>query len=104
MQKYTREKRTENHGQISEDFIQFRVYRVKSSSDLMKSIQTGEKLQGQQLERVGNSGDYINKREVVGRFRISQGYYMIIPSLFEANRPGHFLLRIFTEVTFLNSP
>lgn len=97
MQKYTREKRTENHGRISEDFIQFRVYKVRNPNDLMKSIQTGEKLQGQQLERIGNSGDYINKREVVGRFRLSPGYYMIIPSLFEANKSGHFLLRVFTE-------
>ena len=98
MQKYTREKRTQNGGRISEDFIQFRIYRVKKLEDLQRSMQTGEKLNGRHFERIGNSGDYINKREVVSRFRLQPGYYIIIPSLFEANVSGHFLLRVFTEV------
>ena len=97
MQKYTREKRMENYGKLCEDFIQFRIYRVLDMSDLQKSIKSDQKLLGHQLERMGNSGDYINKREVVARFRVPPGYYLIIPSLFESNRPGEFLLRIFTE-------
>lgn len=97
MQKYTREKRTQNGGQISEDFIQFRVYRVRNADDVQKCIQTGQKFTGQQLDRIGNSGDYINKREVVARFRLSPGFYIVVPSLFQLNNPGHFMLRVFTE-------
>ncbi len=97
MQKYTREKRTENYGRISEDFIQFRLYRIRNVEDIKQSMKTGQKFRGEQLERVGNSGDYINKREVVARFRLKPGFYVIIPSLFQANVAGHFMLRTYTE-------
>jgi len=97
MQKYTREKRTQNHGRISEDFIQFRLFRVRDTADVVKSVKTGQKFKGEQLERVGNSGDYINKREVVARFRLKPGFYVVVPSLFQANVAGHFMLRTFTE-------
>ena len=97
MQKYTREKRTQNNGRISEDFIQFRLFRVRDTADVVKSVKTGQKFQGEQLERVGNSGDYINKREVVARFRLKPGFYVVVPSLFQANVAGHFMLRTFTE-------
>ncbi|CAF1014270.1 unnamed protein product [Brachionus calyciflorus] len=96
MQKYTREKRSLN-GQSAEEFIQFRIFRVLNDSDAEKSMKLGEKLSDFQLQKVGNSGDYINKREVTKRFKLSPGYYIIIPSTFEANREGQFLLRIFTE-------
>ena len=97
MQKYTREKRMLNNGQPAEEFMQFRFYRIIKDSDAEKSIKTGFKLNEEQLERVGNSGDYINKREITTRFRVKPGYYVIIPSLFDYNIAGEFLLRLFTE-------
>ena len=42
-------------------------------------------------------GAYINKREVTGRFRVKPGNYVLIPSTYEAEKEGQFLVRIFTE-------
>ncbi|CAF1244333.1 unnamed protein product [Adineta steineri] len=50
-----------------------------------------------QLERVGASGSYINRREVTKRFRVPPGSYIIIPSTFDCDKAGKFLLRMFTE-------
>jgi hypothetical protein len=50
-----------------------------------------------QLERVGASGSYINRREVTKRFRVPPGHYIILPSTFDSDKQGKFLLRIFTE-------
>ncbi|CAF0775096.1 unnamed protein product [Adineta ricciae] len=50
-----------------------------------------------QLERVGASGSYINRREVTKRFRVPPGSYIIIPSTYDSDKPGKFLLRMFTE-------
>ncbi len=97
MQKYTREKRTLKYGQAAEEFIHFRLYRVTSEEDAQRAIKFGEKLIEQQLERVGNSGSYVNKREITKRFRVNPGTYLIIPSTFDYNVSGEFLLRIFTE-------
>jgi hypothetical protein len=43
------------------------------------------------------SGAYINKREVTGRFRVKPGNYILIPSTYEQDKEGQFLVRIFTE-------
>lgn len=50
-----------------------------------------------QLERVGASGSYINRREVTKRFRVPPGAYIIIPSTYDSDKAGKFLLRMFTE-------
>ncbi len=97
LQKYTREKRIENNGQPSEEFIQFRLYRIMNEKDAESAKKTGQKLNGLQLERCGVSGPYINAREVTHRFRTKPGNYVIIPSCYEANVAGEFLLRIYTE-------
>jgi hypothetical protein len=97
MQKYTREKRREKNGKLTEEYIQFRLFKIKNESDALKAKNYKQKLQAHQLERVGNSGDYINKREITKRFRVPPGDYLIIPSLYDADVQGEFMLRIFTE-------
>lgn len=97
MQKYTREKRTSRNGEMAEEFIQFRVFKVINDLDADNSIRNGSTLGENQLEKVGNSGNYINKREITARFKLVPGYYLIIPSTFECNCDGEFLVRVFTE-------
>jgi hypothetical protein len=49
------------------------------------------------LERIDSSGAYTNKREVSARFTLKTGVYVIIPSCYDEDVEGEFLLRIFTE-------
>ncbi|CAF0947890.1 unnamed protein product [Didymodactylos carnosus] len=66
--------------------------------DVRDNIEQGNlKFYMSQLERVGASGAYINRREVTKRFRVPPGHYIIIPSTYDADKSGRFLLRIFTE-------
>jgi hypothetical protein len=81
MQKNTREKRTSKNGDQAEEFLQFRFYQIVNDPDPEKSIRNGVKFNDYQLQKVGNSGDYINKREITKRFRVKPGYYLIIPSI-----------------------
>ena len=55
------------------------------------------RLVSSQLEYIGNSGTYINTREVTKSFEVEPGYYLIIPSTFDDDRQADFMLRIFTE-------
>ena len=82
MQKYTREKRQLKYGQLAEEFMQFRLFRIIDAAYVQRALSSGEKLMGGQLERVGNSGDYVNKREVSKRFRVPPGDYLVVPRYF----------------------
>lgn len=97
LQKYTREKRSQNNGQSSEEYIQFRLYRILNQSDADQAKKTGLRLYASQLERVSTSGPYINQREITHRYRTKPGNYLIIPSTYDANVSGQFLLRLYTE-------
>lgn len=46
---------------------------------------------------VARSPSFINLREVSCRFKLPPGVYAIIPSTFEPNEEGEFILRIFSE-------
>ncbi|CAF3728593.1 unnamed protein product [Adineta steineri] len=96
LQKYTRQKRQQTGVQQAEEYINLRLYKIKDSID-MSQVGEGHKYYPKDLERQDDTGAYINKREVVGRFRIKPGNYILIPSTYEQDKEGEFLIRIFTE-------
>ena len=49
---------------------------------------------------VGNSGPYINYREVFSRFELSPGDYMIIPATFEPEMASKFMIRVYSGKSF----
>ncbi|GFT41652.1 calpain-B [Nephila pilipes] len=51
-------------------------------------------------EEEGNSGPYINYREVFARFELAPGHYVIIPATFEPHRQGSFMIRVYTDCPF----
>ncbi|KAK7790175.1 hypothetical protein R5R35_002953 [Gryllus longicercus] len=48
-------------------------------------------------QSVARSPSFINLREVSCRFKLPPGTYCIVPSTFEANEEGEFILRVFSE-------
>ncbi|CAF0859448.1 unnamed protein product [Brachionus calyciflorus] len=98
MQKDTRLKRHQKKSADSlEEFIQFKLFKIKDDVDVEQVKNTNSMLYATQLERIGASGPYINSREVTKRFRVSPGNYLIIPSTYDAEKSCEFMLRIFTE-------
>jgi hypothetical protein len=93
MQKYTRQKRMQRNGEPAEEFIQLRLYRVVGDVQ----VEEGVKLYPKDLDRIGTSGPYINKREVTYQCRVPPGNYIIIPSTYDEDREVKYLLRVFTE-------
>ncbi|CAI9729723.1 calpain-B-like isoform X15 [Octopus vulgaris] len=45
----------------------------------------------------GKSASFINMREICGRHKLDPGNYVVVPSTFEPNCEGDFLVRVFTE-------
>ena len=43
------------------------------------------------------SNTFINARELTNRFKLKPGVYCIVPSTFDANEEGDFLVRLFSE-------
>ncbi len=115
MQKYTRQKRIALGVETAEEYIQFRLYKVfffinfhsvkiktykvihSYCHKTNRSNESNQAIRNSDLERINSSGAYTNKREVSTRFSLNPGTYVIIPSCYDENVEGEFLLRIFTE-------
>jgi len=97
MQKDTRLKRMELGGEQGEEFTQFRLFKIRDNVEVDENITTGLRLYSSQLDRIGTSGSYINKREITKRFRVAPGNYLIIPSTYDEDKDCGFMLRIYTE-------
>lgn len=48
------------------------------------------------MEKAGSS-TFINSREVFTKLELDPGRYVVVPSTFDANEDGEFMLRIYTE-------
>ncbi|CAF3377334.1 unnamed protein product [Rotaria socialis] len=129
MQKYNRLKSIDNPIDRY-DYIQARIYKIKANASTSISSPSRSHVRhmntkaygNDDLEYVGYTGSYINRREVTLYLRVSPGKYLVIPSIYEVvvklftvqifsahlsfieqpNRDGHFLLRIFLEANYSN--
>lgn len=100
MQKDSRLKRIQSRQDSCEEFIQFKLFKINEDVPIDEAKTTGLRLYGNQLQKIGSSGSYINSREVTRRFSVDSGYYVIIPSTYECDyQKCDFLLRIFSETT-----
>ena len=48
------------------------------------------------FEKAGDS-IFINMREVVNRYQLKIGRYVVVPSTYDPHEAGKFMIRIFTE-------
>lgn len=74
--------------------IGFAVYHLKNPDTLPKPLDLNFFKYNASVAR---SPSFINMREVSCRFRLPPGTYAIVPSTFEANEEGEFILRVFSE-------
>lgn len=105
MQRTQRENKTHRMGS-SDLTIGFAIYALKAGSYSPNDpVGKSPKYQYQLLNTeyfkynasVARSPTYINLREVTARFSLPPGSYVIIPSTFDKNEEGDFLLRVWTE-------
>ncbi|XP_036309322.1 calpain-2 catalytic subunit [Pipistrellus kuhlii] len=93
IQKHRRQRR-----KMGEDMhtIGFGIYEVPEELYGQTSIHLSKKffLTTRARER---SDTYINLREVLNRFKLPPGEYVVVPSTFEPNKDGDFCLRVFSE-------
>ncbi|XP_026538052.1 calpain-2 catalytic subunit [Notechis scutatus] len=93
IQKHRRKQR-----KMGEDMhtIGFAIYEVPEQSSAQKKVHLNKNyfLTNRARER---SNTFINLREVLNRFKLPPGEYIIVPSTFEPNKSGDFCLRVFSE-------
>lgn len=91
MQKYRRMKRS-----LGLDFLKigFEVYRIREADLIQKPM---KKDFFKKNPSVAGTPEFINTRSVFGRFELYPGHYLIVPSTFEPNEAGEFLIRVFSE-------
>jgi len=88
LQKYRRENRSSGVDMLP---IGFAIYRSAGAKGRLGAQYFAD------AKSVARSPVFINLREVCGRFRLPPGNYVLVPSTFEPNSEGHFMVRMFTN-------
>ncbi|CAM1329411.1 Uncharacterised protein g10003 [Pycnogonum litorale] len=87
--------RSQRHLGVSMWQIGFVIYRVSKTKRRMSSDYF------LYHHDSGTSGPYINYREVIGRFELSPGIYIIIPATFEPKQEARFMIRVYADKPYL---
>jgi len=95
--------RMKSGGKYTEVPKKFCVYKVKNVDDAKRYDAGKVRFYSHQLSREPNQMQYEMTREVTGRFRLTPGYYVIIPSTYDMNVKLKFLLRLSTETELLDA-
>eukprot|EP00794_Sanderia_malayensis_P020617 gene20617-22652_t len=77
--------------------IGFSIYKLGDDSDQYVEADRMSKDFFLYNKSTARSENFINSREVTGRFSLPPGQYVILPSTFKPNEEGDFLLRMFSE-------
>ncbi|XP_065115848.1 calpain-2 catalytic subunit-like [Paramisgurnus dabryanus] len=83
--------------------IGFAIYQVPDEYKGRSNVHLGSDVLLSR-NQVPGSNNFANLRERSERFKLPPGEYVIIPSTFEPNRQGSFILRVFTEKEAAASP
>ncbi|XP_028168957.1 calpain-B-like [Ostrinia nubilalis] len=87
-------RRSQRHQGLECLTIGFAVYRLPDYGHVPKPLDVNF---FKYNASIGRSQAFINLREVSARFKFEPGSYVIVPSTFEPNEEGEFLLRVFSE-------
>ncbi|XP_045540689.1 calpain-A isoform X6 [Papilio machaon] len=87
-------RRSQRHQGLECLTIGFAVYRLPDYGHVPKPLDVNF---FKYNASVGRSQAFINLREVSARFKFERGSYVIVPSTFEPDEEGEFLLRVFSE-------
>ncbi|CAH2987358.1 unnamed protein product [Chilo suppressalis] len=87
-------RRSQRHQGLECLTIGFAVYRLPDYGHVPKPLDVNF---FKYNASVGRSQAFINLREVSARFKFEPGSYVIVPSTFDPNEEGEFLLRVFSE-------
>lgn len=87
-------RRSQRHQGLECLTIGFAVYRLPDYGHVPKPLDVNF---FKYNASVGRSQAFINLREVSARFKLDPGSYVIVPSTFEPDEEGEFLLRVFSE-------
>ncbi|KAM6977912.1 calpain-2 catalytic subunit-like [Aplochiton taeniatus] len=89
-----KDKRRERRVGRDYNSIGFAIYQVPAKNKGGKTLGPDVLLK---QKAVANSPSFEKLREVCGRFKLPPGEYVIVPSTFEPNCEGSFVLRVFSE-------
>ncbi|KRZ73507.1 Calpain clp-1 [Trichinella papuae] len=95
LQKYRRELRCKGVDVLP---IGFAVFEADSNDSALNWSQLAN------MKSCARSPVFINLREVCGRFRLPPGNYVLIPSTYQPNEEGEFMVRIFTTGLLESQP
>ncbi|KAK2161159.1 hypothetical protein LSH36_120g02000 [Paralvinella palmiformis] len=77
------------------DYINFLTFQVKPGVSLNRQ----KNFTQSELALIKRRKDFVNVRDLTAQLRLHPGHYVIVPCTFRPNRPGRFMLRVFSEVS-----